>query len=92
MNAELTFWGHNCFLVETDTEALLMDPWLNDTGAFFGSWHQWPPNGQLRGEVLARCAGKALAIRAAGVVERYLDPRAVFHAESLDQLGGGVTQ
>ena len=62
MNAELTFWGHNCFLVETETEALLMDPWLNDTGAFFGSWHQWPPNGHLRGEVLERCAGKALAI------------------------------
>lgn len=62
MNAELTFWGHNCFLVETDTEALLIDPWLNDTGAFFGGWHQWPPNGHLRGEVVKRCAGKSLRI------------------------------
>jgi UDP-MurNAc hydroxylase len=62
MNAELTFWGHNCFLVETDTEALLIDPWLNDTGAFFGGWHQWPPNGHLRGEVLTRCGGKSLSI------------------------------
>jgi UDP-MurNAc hydroxylase len=62
MNAELTFWGHNCFLVETDTDALLIDPWLNDTGAFFGSWHQWPPNGHLRDEVIERCAGKALSI------------------------------
>ena len=62
MNAELTFWGHNCFLVETDTDALLIDPWLNDTGAFFGSWHQWPPNGHLRDQVIARCAGKALRI------------------------------
>jgi UDP-MurNAc hydroxylase len=62
MNAELTFWGHNCFLVETETDALLIDPWLNDTGAFFGSWHQWPPNGHLRDEVITRCAGKALSI------------------------------
>jgi UDP-MurNAc hydroxylase len=62
MNAELTFWGHNCFLVETETDALLIDPWLNDTGAFFGSWHQWPPNGHLRDEVINRCAGKALSI------------------------------
>jgi UDP-MurNAc hydroxylase len=62
MNAELTFWGHNCFLVDTDSEALLIDPWLNDSGAFFGGWHQWPPNGHLRDEVLARCAGKTLTI------------------------------
>lgn len=62
MNAELTFWGHNCFLADTDTEALLIDPWLNDTGAFFGSWHQWPPNGHLRDKVRNRCAGKSLSI------------------------------
>lgn len=62
MNAELTFWGHNCFLADTDTDALLIDPWLNDTGAFFGSWHQWPPNGHLRDKVRNRCAGKSLSI------------------------------
>lgn len=62
MNADFTFWGHNCFLVETDREALLLDPWLNDTGAFFGSWHQWPPNGHLRPAVLKRCAEKRLSI------------------------------
>ncbi|MET0857967.1 MAG: Rieske 2Fe-2S domain-containing protein [Telluria sp.] len=62
MRADFTFWGHNCFLIETDREALLIDPWLNDTGAFFGSWHQWPPNGHLRGAVQKRCAEKALRI------------------------------
>lgn len=62
MTAEFTFWGHNCFLIETDREALLIDPWLNDTGAFYGSWHQWPPNGHLRGAVQNRCAGKSLSI------------------------------
>jgi UDP-MurNAc hydroxylase len=62
MNADFTFWGHNCFLVETDHEALLIDPWLNDTGAFFGSWHQWPPNGHLRQAVHKRCAEKKLSI------------------------------
>ncbi len=62
MNADFTFWGHNCFLIETDREALLIDPWLNDTGAFFGSWHQWPPNGHLREVVKKRCAEKKLSI------------------------------
>lgn len=62
MTADLTFWGHNCFLIETDRDALLIDPWLNDTGAFFGSWHQWPPNGHLRGTVQKRCSEKTLSI------------------------------
>ena len=31
VNSDFTFWGHNCFLIETDNEALLIDPWLNDT-------------------------------------------------------------
>jgi UDP-MurNAc hydroxylase len=62
MTADFTFWGHNCFLIETDDEALLIDPWLNDTGAFFGSWHQWPPNGHLRGAVQERCAEQSLSI------------------------------
>jgi UDP-MurNAc hydroxylase len=58
MTADFTFWGHNCFLIETNDEALLIDPWLNDTGAFFGSWHQWPPNGHLRDAVQQRCIEK----------------------------------
>jgi UDP-MurNAc hydroxylase len=62
LNADFTYWGHNCFLVETESEALLIDPWLNDSGAFFGSWHQWPPNGTLRENVRQRCKSKALSI------------------------------
>lgn len=62
MKTKCTFWGHNCFLVEWENEALLIDPWLNDTGAFYGSWHQWPPNGHLRDTVWRRCAGKRLGI------------------------------
>jgi UDP-MurNAc hydroxylase len=62
MKTLFTFWGHNCFLIERDNEALLIDPWLTDTGAFYGSWHQWPPNGHLRQTVLQRCAGKKLSI------------------------------
>ncbi len=62
MTADFTFWGHNCFLIETDHEALLIDPWLNNTGAFFGSWHQWPANGHLRGTLQKRCAEKRLSI------------------------------
>jgi UDP-MurNAc hydroxylase len=62
MKTHCTFWGHNCFLVEYENEALLIDPWLNDTGAFYGSWHQWPPNGHLRPTVWQRCLGKKLSI------------------------------
>jgi UDP-MurNAc hydroxylase len=62
MTTDFTFWGHNCFLVESGSEALLIDPWLNHTGAFYGSWHQWPPNGSLRDVVRQRCAGKSLSI------------------------------
>jgi UDP-MurNAc hydroxylase len=62
MTTDFTFWGHNCFLLETGGEALLIDPWLGDTGAFFGSWHQWPPNGHLRDEVRRRCQSKSLRI------------------------------
>ena len=62
MTADFTFWGHNCFLIETDDAALLIDPWLNDTGAFFGSWHQWPPNSHLRGALQKRCSEKSLSI------------------------------
>jgi UDP-MurNAc hydroxylase len=62
MTADFTFWGHNCFLIEADREALPIAPWLNDTGAFFGSWHQWPSNSHLRGAVQKRCAEKSLSI------------------------------
>lgn len=62
MRDDFTFWGHNCFLIETENEALLIDPWLNDDGAFYGSWHQWPPNGHLRETVRQRCVGKTLKI------------------------------
>ncbi len=62
MDTDFTFFGHNCFLIEHDGEALLIDPWLNDTGAFFGSWHQWPPNGHLRDSVLQRCAAQSMSI------------------------------
>lgn len=62
MRSDFTFWGHNCFLIETDNETLLIDPWLNDDGAFYGSWHQWPPNGHLRETVRQRSFGKKLQV------------------------------
>ena len=40
----VTFFGHNCYMLEGDDVALLTDPWLSDKGAFFGSWFQWPIN------------------------------------------------
>lgn len=59
---KLFFYGHNCFLVETENEVLVIDPWLNSTGAFFGTWHQWPPNFFQREQLIHRCQNKRLSI------------------------------
>ncbi|MDQ1811725.1 Rieske 2Fe-2S domain-containing protein [Massilia sp. CCM 9210] len=62
MKADFTLLGHAGFLIETDHEILLIDPWLSENGAFFGSWHQWPPNSHLLGMVQQRCADRVLNI------------------------------
>lgn len=41
---KISFYGHNCFLIESDDSFLLIDPWLTDAGAFLGSWFQYPEN------------------------------------------------
>ena len=48
----LKFWGHNCFSIVSNTTLLLIDPWFSKSGAFFGSWFQYPKNHHLQGEVL----------------------------------------
>ena len=40
----IKFFGHNCFLIQNENFNLLIDPWLSEKGAFFGSWFQWPIN------------------------------------------------
>jgi UDP-MurNAc hydroxylase len=44
---KITYLGHAGFMVETKHELILMDPWLSPTGAFDGSWQQFPDNHQL---------------------------------------------
>ena len=44
---KIIYFGHNCFLLEGKHVSVLMDPWLSDQGAFFGSWFQWPVNHEL---------------------------------------------
>lgn len=51
-NKNLKFWGHNCFSVSTDHSVLLTDPWFSNSGAFFGSWFQYPKNHHLEEKVL----------------------------------------
>ena len=43
----LTFLGHNCFLVETESSSILIDPWFSKSGSFYGSWMQYPSNHHL---------------------------------------------
>ena len=48
----LKFWGHNCFSIVSDKTLLLIDPWFSKSGAFFGSWFQYPKNHHLQKKVL----------------------------------------
>ena len=41
---KVTFFGHNCYVLEGKNTTILTDPWLTSNGAFFGSWFQWPIN------------------------------------------------
>ena len=44
---KIKFYGHNCYLIKGLTFSVLIDPWLNPKGAYFGSWFQWPLNHHL---------------------------------------------
>jgi UDP-MurNAc hydroxylase len=41
---KVTFFGHNCYVLQGKNEVVITDPWLTNKGAFFGSWFQWPIN------------------------------------------------
>ncbi|MEG9438359.1 MBL fold metallo-hydrolase [Edaphobacter sp. HDX4] len=44
---QITYLGHAGFIVETADAAVIMDPWLSETGAFDSSWFQLPRNHHL---------------------------------------------
>ena len=48
----LKFWGHNCFSIVSNQTLLITDPWFSKTGAFFGSWFQYPKNHHLQDDIL----------------------------------------
>src|SRR4051794_2721051 len=43
----VTFLGHAGLALDADGFKLLADPWFARTGAFLGSWHQFPRNDHL---------------------------------------------
>jgi L-ascorbate metabolism protein UlaG (beta-lactamase superfamily) len=43
----VTFLGHAGLCLDTPGFRLLIDPWFARTGAFLGSWHQFPRNDHL---------------------------------------------
>lgn len=49
---KVRFFGHNCFLLKDSDISILIDPWFNTEGAFFGSWFQWPINHKLINEII----------------------------------------
>jgi len=56
------YYGHNCFLFETDSSLFLIDPWFSNKWAFFGSWFQYPPNHQYADEVIKAGKHKPLVV------------------------------
>ncbi|MAR78385.1 MAG: hypothetical protein CMD43_05550 [Gammaproteobacteria bacterium] len=54
----LYFYGHNCFLTETKTAILVIDPWFSNKGAFFGSWFQYPDNEIYKEAILEKIQNK----------------------------------
>ena len=49
---KVTFYGHNCYLLQGRNVLVVTDPWLTNKGAFFGSWFQWPMNHHLKGQLV----------------------------------------
>ena len=41
---KIKFYGHNCYFLEGKSANILTDTWLSNSGAYFGSWFQWPTN------------------------------------------------
>lgn len=58
----LTYFGHACFLFETEKAACLIDPWLSPAGAFLGSWRQLPPNDHCLSTVIEKMKAKPVLI------------------------------
>ena len=44
---KVTFFGHNCYVLQGKNVVVVTDPWMTKSGAFFGSWFQWPINHHL---------------------------------------------
>lgn len=49
---DLTYFGHNTFLIKKNNTSILIDPWFDCNGAFFGSWFQYPINHEYSKKVL----------------------------------------
>ena len=49
---DLTYFGHNTFLLRKNNTSILIDPWFDCNGAFFGSWFQYPINHKYSNKAL----------------------------------------
>lgn len=56
---QITYIGHAGFLVETENELLLTDPWLSAEGAFDSAWFQYPCNHDLAPFIREKFRGTA---------------------------------
>ncbi len=56
--ASIRFLGHNCFVIDDGVTCVVTDPWFSKSGAFLGSWFQYPPNQHLADQVLQLLANR----------------------------------
>lgn len=54
----IKFYGHNSYLLKGKQQNVLIDPWLTNKGAFFGSWFQWPINHHLIPDLIGELKNK----------------------------------
>jgi len=50
----VTYLGHAGWMIETQHELILMDPWLSKDGAYEGAWFQYPCNHHLADSVVSK--------------------------------------
>ena len=62
MKPHFLYLGHAGFLIYNSNDAILIDPWLSDDGAFSSGWFQWPPNQHLLDTVISIIRDKRLMI------------------------------
>src|SRR5580700_6197113 len=56
---DIVYLGHAGFLVETENNMVIMDPWVCPQGAFDSSWFQFPCNHDMNAYIIEKIKNTA---------------------------------